>query len=374
MKITSITTRLIPPRWSLVKIETDAGLIGWGEPTLEGLAKTSCTCVEEAARVLIGEDPRRIEHLWQALYRGTFYRGGPIMCSALSGIEQALWDILGKYHNTPIYNLLGGPCRDRIRMYCHAGGGNAEDAAAAARKAQQQGFTALKTGMVGGATKIVDAPKVIDDTVARIGAMRDAVGNTMDIAIDCHGRLSTAMAIRLCDAVAEFQPMFVEEPVLPENVDALVKVANSTNVPLATGERLFTKFGFRPVLEANAVAIVQPDLSHAGGILEVKKIAAMAEAYYAGLAPHCPLGPVALAASLQVDACCPNFVVQEHTAGALGEGYLKTPFKVVDGYLELPTGPGLGIELDEDKINAMEPHDWATPQLRHEDDGSVADW
>ncbi|MCC7493218.1 MAG: galactonate dehydratase [Fimbriimonadaceae bacterium] len=373
MKITAVTTRLLPPRWSLVRIETDAGIVGYGEPTLEGQAKTACVAVEQLARTLIGEDPRRIEHLWQAMYRGGFYRGGPILCSAISGIEQALWDIVGKLHGVPVYALLGGACRDKIRMYCHAGGNTPAEAAAAARRAQEAGFTALKTGMVSGATQIVDTPRVVDEAVARIAAMREAVGREMDIAIDCHGRLSTAMAIRLCDAVADLQPMFVEEPVLPENVDALKKVVAHVNVPIATGERLFTKFGFRPVLEAGAADIVQPDLSHAGGILECKKIAAMAEAWYAGLAPHCPLGPISLAACLQLDACCPNFVIQEHTIGALGEGYLRQPLVIENGYLALPTGPGLGIELDEEAIAAMPEHDWVTPQLRHSD-GSVADW
>ena len=374
MKITRISTRLVPPRWSLVKIETDEGLVGWGEPTLEGLARTACTCVEELGRGLIGEDPRRVEHLWQSLYRGQFYRGGSLVLSALSGIEQALWDITGKFYNTPVYNLFGGAVRDRIRMYCHAGGSTPDQAAEAARNARAAGFTALKTGMTAGATRIVDSPQVVDDTVARIAAMREAVGRDFDIAIDCHGRLSPAMAIRLCDAVADLMPMFVEEPVLPENVDALLQVARHVNVPLATGERLFTRFEFRQVLQDGAIAIVQPDVSHAGGIGETRKIAAQAETCYAGLAPHCPLGPVALAACLQVDACSPNFVIQEHTAGALGAGYLRQPFVIQDGYIELPTGPGLGIDIDEEAVIAMGEHDWATPQLRHADDGSVADW
>jgi len=374
VKIAKIETRLIPPRWSLVRIETECGLVGWGEPTLEGQAATACQAVEQFGRVLIGEDPRRIEHLWQSMYRGGFYRGGPILCSAISGIEQALWDIVGKHYDTPVYNLLGGAVRDRIRMYCHSGGGTPEQAALAAEVAKTKGFTALKTGMTPGATRLVDSPAVVDAVVDRIAAMRDAVGRDFDIAIDCHGRLTPAMATRLIRAVEPYQPMFVEEPVLPENVEALAAVTHKVDTPIATGERLFTKFGFRPVLEAGAAHILQPDPSHCGGILEAKKIAAMGEAYYAGLAPHCPLGPVTLAAALQIDACCPNFLIQEHTNGALGDGYITNPFEVVDGYIALPTGPGLGIEIDEEKINAMEPHQWITPQIRHEDDGSVADW
>ncbi len=373
MKITRVTGRLLPPRWAVVKIETDEGLVGWGEPTLEGFARTALTCVDELSRGLIGEDPRRVEHLWQALYRGQFYRGGPIICSAISGIEQALWDITGKYYQTPVYNLLGGPVRDQIRMYCHAGGGTPEQAAAAAAQAKAKGFDCLKTGMTAGACRTIDAPQQVDETVSRIGAMRDAVGRDFDIAIDCHGRLSVPMAIRLCDAVADLLPMFVEEPILCENVEALAQIARKVHVPLATGERLFTKFGFRELLEKGAAHILQPDVSHAGGIFETKKIAAMGEAWYAGLAPHCPLGPVALAACLQVDACCPNFLVQEHTTPALGAGILKTPFEIVDGHIALPTGPGLGIEIDEAAVAALGDHDWATPQLRHAD-GSVADW
>ncbi len=373
MKITRVSCQLIPPRWSLVRIETDEGIVGYGEPTLEGHARTAITCVEENAPLLIGEDPRRIEHLWQVLYRGAFYRGGPLLTSALSGIEQALWDIVGKYHGVPVYELLGGPCRDRIRMYRGVGGATPEAAAAAALAAKEQGFDCLKTGAADGACRLIDTPRIVDDAVARIAAMREAVGRDFDIAIDCHGRFSPAMALRFCDAVADLTPMFVEEPVLPENVDALAALTRKARVPIATGERLYTKWEFREVLEKCELAVVQPDLSHAGGISESKKIAALAEAWYVALAPHCPLGPVALAACLQVDACCPNFLVQEHTPDALGKGYLRQPLVVENGHIALPTGPGLGIELDEEAIAAMPSHDWLTPQLRHAD-GSVADW
>jgi galactonate dehydratase len=373
VKIVSVTARLIPPRWSLVRIETDTGLVGWGEPTLEGHARSAVTCVQENAPLLVGEDPRRVAHLWQALYRGSFYRGGPLLTSALSGIEQALWDIVGKDLGVPVYALLGGACRDRIRMYAHAGGATPEEAAASARRLQAQGFDCLKTGAVNEPTALVDTPRVVDEAVARIAAIRAAVGTDFDIAIDCHGRLSPAMALRFCDAVEPLRPMFVEEPVLPDNVEALARLTRQARVPIATGERLFTKWAFREVLERCTLAVVQPDLSHAGGILECHTIAMLAEAWYAGLAPHCPLGPVALAACLQVDACCPNFLVQEHGAAALGAGYLKQPFVVERGYIALPTGPGLGIEVDEEAIAAMPEHDWLTPQWRHKD-GSVADW
>ena len=292
---------------------------------------------------------------------------------AVGTLELALWDIVGKYHGVPVYELLGGPCRDRIRMYRGVGGATPEAAAAAALAAKEQGFDCLKTGAADGACRLIDTPRIVDDAVARIAAMREAVGRDFDIAIDCHGRFSPAMALRFCDAVADLTPMFVEEPVLPENVDALAALTRKARVPIATGERLYTKWEFREVLEKCELAVVQPDLSHAGGISESKKIAALAEAWYVALAPHCPLGPVALAACLQVDACCPNFLVQEHTPDALGKGYLRQPLVVENGHIALPTGPGLGIELDEEAIAAMPSHDWLTPQLRHAD-GSVADW
>jgi galactonate dehydratase len=373
VRITNVTTQLIPPRWSLVRIETDDGLVGYGEPTLEGHASTVCACIAELTPLLVGEDPRRIEHLWQMLYRGGFYKGGPVLVSAISGLEQALWDIVGKHHGVPVYELLGGACRDRIRMYRGAGGGTPEAAAESARAAKAAGFTCLKTGGPEGAVRLIDHPRLIDEAVAKVAAMRSAVGDDFDIAVDCHGRLSPAMAVRLCDALADLKPMFVEEPIPPENLDALAQVTRKSRVPIATGERLYTKWAFRDALERCELAVVQPDVSHAGGILECKKIGALAECWYTALAPHCPLGPLALAACLQVDACTPNFLVQEHTPPALGVGYLKQPLVVENGHIALPTGPGLGIELDEEAIAAMAPHAWLTPQLRHED-GSVADW
>lgn len=374
MKITRITTRLVPPRSALVKIECDDGCVGWGEPTLEGHARTACTAVEQFARQLIGENPLRIEHLYQVLYRGNFYRGGPLLTSAISGLEQALWDICGKVRGAPIYELLGGPVRDRIRMYVHGGGRTPAEAAASALKAKEAGFTCLKTGMTPHPPRLVDTPAVADEVAARLAAMRDAVGADFDLAIDCHGRLSPAMAVRLCDAVEPMRPLWVEEPLMCENIDALALVYRKVRVPLATGERLYTRHGFRPLLEAGACDILQPDVSHAGGILECRKIAAMGEAYYLGFAPHSPLGPVALAACVQVDAATPNFLIQEHTAASLGEGLLKEPLRITDGYLELPTGPGLGIEIDEDKLAELGEHDWLTPQTRAADDGSVTDW
>ncbi|MBN1876130.1 MAG: galactonate dehydratase [Anaerolineae bacterium] len=371
MKITQLETMFVKPRWLFLKIHTDEGLVGLGEPVVEGRSQTVAAAIHEIGRYLIGQDPRRIEHHWQAIYRGQFYRGGPVLCSAISGIEQALWDIVGKWLGVPVYQLLGGATRDKIRMYGWLGGATYGDYIESAKVSTAQGFTALKMG-IPGALNIVDTPAALDNIVERFAAVREAVGQTVDIGIDFHGRVSPAMAVRLAQALEPYSPMFIEEPVLPENVDAMVTVARSTTIPIATGERLFAKWGFREVLEKQAAVILQPDLSHAGGILETKKIAAMAETYYAAVAPHCPLGPIALASCLQLDACIPNFLVQEHVT--LGDGYLKAPFVIENGYISLPTQPGLGIELDEDAL-ADKCYDgaWETPRLWHKD-GSVADW
>ena len=371
MKITKLETFFVKPRWLFLKMHTDEGVTGWGEPIVEGWSRTVAEAVQEMGRYLLGKDPRRIEHHWQALYRGAFYRGGPVLCSALSGIEQAMWDITGKALGAPVHQLLGGAVRDRIRVYAHVGGQTPDACAASGRGSLERGFTAVKTSPFG-AVRFVETPDFVDQAVARIAALREAVGDKVDIGIDFHGRVSPAMAIQLARAFEPFRPMFIEEPCPPENVDAMATIARSTTVPIATGERLFTKWGFREVLEKQAAAILQPDVSHAGGILEVRKIAAMAETYYAAMAPHCPLGPISLAACLQADACTPNFLCQEQVS--LGEGYLKQPFVVTNGYTDVPTGPGLGIEVDEDALaDKLYDGGWENPRLWH-DDGSLADW
>jgi galactonate dehydratase len=371
MKITKLETLYVKPRWLFLKIHTDDGITGLGEPIVEGRSQTVSAAVHEAGRYLIGQDPLHIIHHWQTLYSGQFYRGGPVLVSALSGIEQALWDIKGKVLNQPIYELLGGSVRNKIRMYGHVGGETFGDYIKSAKASKDSGFTILKTG-IPAPLKIIDSQAKIESIVANIAGMREAIGKEIDLGIDFHGRSRPAMSILLAHELEPYFPVFIEEPVLPENIDALVTVARSTYIPVATGERLFTRWGFREVLEKQAAAVLQPDLSHAGGILECRFIAAMAEVYFAAMAPHCPLGPIALAACLQLDATIPNFLAQEHVT--LGEGYLKEPFKIVDGYIDLPKKPGLGIELDDEAVSEkLYDGTWDNPRLVHED-GSVADW
>ena len=375
MKITKLETFLVKPRWLFLKVYTDEGIVGLGEPILEGRALTCQTAVKELEPWLIGEDPTRVVHHWQAMYKHAFYRGGPILTSALSGIEQALWDITGKYHGVPVYKLLGGPTRDRIRVYGTAGGPDPESAVKSIKEAVAMGFNAIKVGSATTKTRhgrIIEPPSFTEAQVETFAAMRQAVGNDIDIAIDFHGAVPPQTAKRVIKALEPYHPLFVEEPVQCQNVDVLADIAHSTEIPIATGERLYTKWGFKEVLEKRAASILQPDLSHAGGIMECRLIAGMAEVYYAGIAPHCPLGPIALASCLQLDAAIPNFLAQE--GGRLtGEGYIKEPFRHVNGYLPLPTKPGLGIELDEDALADKIDHDWMN-RKSYAEDGSAIDW
>ena len=305
MKITNVNTYLVRPRWGFVEIETDEGLVGWGEPVIEGKAATVQACVEEMKPYLIGADPARIEDIWTVLYRAGFYRGGPILMSAIAGIDQALWDIKGKYYQAPIHALLGGACRDNIRVYSWIGGDRPSDVGAAALEKKSAGFTAIKMNATE-ELQFVDSYDKIDAVLERVAAIRESCGKYFGIAIDFHGRVHKPMAKVLAKKLEEFDPMFLEEPVLCEHMDEFKEIARACNIPIATGERLFSKYDFRRLLQAGGVDIIQPDLSHAGGITEVRKIAAMAEAYDVALAPHCPLGPVALAACLQVDAVSYN--------------------------------------------------------------------
>jgi galactonate dehydratase len=366
-------------RTRLVKITTNTGLVGWGETTLEGKPKSTHAAVEELATYLIGKDPLRIEHHWQHIYRSAFFRGGPVLLSALSGIDQALWDIAGKHFGVPVYQLLGGAVRDRVRVYAHWGITElSEDGLERARtrleRLRKSGYTAFKSGP-GGAWRGHEPPSVIDAFVRRAYLMREWVGPEVELAFDLHGKLTPALAIEICHELKGMRPLFVEEPVPQENVAALRQVVERTTVPIATGERLLTRWGFREVCEQQAAAYLQPDVSHVGGITELKKVANLAEVYYMHLAPHCAIGPVALAAALQVDAVMPNFLIQEQIDGSLGDGLLREGWEVREGHIELPTRPGLGFEIDEQEAERNRVYEEELGgEFYHPSDGSVADW
>ena len=382
MKITKLETFRLQPRWLLLRVETDDGFVGWGEPVVEGRVAATQACVHELESYLIGQDPRRIEHIWQTLYRGGFYRGGPVLTSALSGIDQALWDIKGKALGVPVYDLLGGAVRDKMAGYSWIDSDTPEIAARSVKEKMAQGFTTVK--MFGTcATGWIDDRKAINDLLERVQAVRDAAGPDVGIAIDFHGRAHHSMARTLLKELEPLKPLFVEEPVLVENLDAFADLHRRSNIPLATGERSFTRWGFKELLERGCADIIQPDLSHAGGISEVRRIAAMAETYDVALAPHCPLGPVALAACLQVDFASINACLQEQSIGmAYNKGqeidsYLRDPavFAYQNGYVPLLTSPGLGVDVDEEIVRRSQVPDlaWKNPVL-HMEDGSVTEW
>ena len=367
LRITKLETMLVKPRWLFLKVHTDAGIVGLGEPIVEGRARTCAAAVKQLEEYLVGKDPRSVVHHWQAMYRHAFYRGGPVLTSVISGIDMALWDIKGKALGVPVYELLGGPTRRRVRVYAHA------RSPEAVRAAKAQGFTAFKTGVAKQhPARIVETPGFVRRAAEAFAKLREAAGEECDIGIDFHGAISPQTAKLLIKALEPYQPMFVEEPVQCQNVDVMAEIARGTHLPIATGERIFTKWGFREILEKGAASILQPDLCHAGGITEVRLIAGMAEAYYAAIAPHNPLGPISLAAGLQLSASIPNFLCQEQVS--LGEGYIKRPFEVRDGYIDLPHGPGLGIELDEDALADKRGHEWKNRETYDAFDGSVVDW
>ena len=383
MKITRLTTFIVPPRWCFLKIETDAGLVGWGEPVLEGRAHAVAAMVEEMADELVGRDPRHIEDLWTVLYRGAFYRGGGIHMSALAGIDQALWDIKGKDAGLSVAQMLGGPVRERIRVYSWIGGDRPADTAAAARSAVARGFTAVK---MNGTEELqyVDSHAKVERCLENVAAVREAVGPHVGIGVDFHGRVHKPMAKVLLKELAPYKLMFVEEPVLSEHHEALRELAHvADGTPLALGERLYSRWDFKRVLSEGYVDIIQPDPSHAGGITETRKIAAMAEAYDVALALHCPLGPIALAANLQLDGVCYNAFIQEQSLGIhynasndlLDYVHNREVFDYRDGMVAIPQAPGLGIEVNEDYVRerAAVGHRWRNPVWRHAD-GSFAEW
>jgi len=380
MKITSIEQFFPRPRIRLVKIGTDSGIVGWGETTLESKYKSVHAAVEEIGEYLIGKDPLRIEHHWQHIYRSAFFRGGPVLMSALSGIDQALWDIAGKYYNAPVYALLGGPVRDRVRCYAHWGIRDlSEEGLRAARERldmllKKGGYTCFKGGPAG-KWRAHESPKRIDEFVKCAYMMREWVGPEVELCFDFHAKFTPALAIEICHQIKGMRPMFVEEPVPQENVDAMKLVSDHVPFPIATGERLLSRWEFRQVLEKQAVALIQPDGSHVGGISELKKVANMAEVYYIHTMPHCAIGPVAFSACVQVDAAVPNFFIQEQIDQCLGEGMLVEPWVVKGGYVELPTKPGLGIEPTPEFLKeTCEYREELGGEHLFEEDGSVMDW
>jgi galactonate dehydratase len=371
----------VPPRWLFLRVSTDEGLIGWGEPALEGRAATVQAAITELADYLIGEDPLRIERHWQVLTKGGFYRGGPVLSSAVAGIDQALWDIAGKARGVPVHELLGGPVRERARVYAWIGGDDPQAVAEAARKQVAAGFTAVKMNASGPLASIV-SPARMGEIVARAQAVRETIGEERDLVIDFHGRVSKPLARRLLPRLEPLAPMFVEEPLLPEFSHDLRQLTVGSPVPLAVGERLYSRADFRDVLPTG-VAVVQPDVSHAGGISELRRIAAMAEAWDVTLAPHCPLGPIALAASLQLAFATPNFLIQEQSLGIhynerqdlLDYVVDPEPFRFRDGMASRSPQPGLGVTIDEACVRRLAEvgHRWRNPVWALPD-GSFAEW
>jgi galactonate dehydratase len=381
MRITRVETFLVAPRWLFVRIETDAGVVGWGEASLEGHSDAVRTVIEQFSEHLVGNDASRIEDHWQVLTKSGFYRGGAVLASAVSGVDQALWDIKGKSLGVPVYELLGGAVRDRIRMYGWVGGDDPSGVTDAIQAQLAVGLTAVKMNASGAMSRLASV-REIDAVLDRVQAAREVLGPDRDVAVDFHGRFTLANARRIAPLLEPLRPFFIEEPVVPENSQLIGRLVRTTSIPIATGERLYNRQEFLPVLEAG-IAVAQPDLSHAGGISEVRRIAAMAEAWDVQLAPHCPLGPIALAACLQVGFATPNYLIQEQSIGIhYNEGaevldYVldKTPLKFVDGNIQLLTGPGLGIEVDEAAVRSADSrgHAWRTPVWRHAD-GALAEW
>lgn len=379
LKIARIETFLVPPRWLFVRVETEDGAVGWGEASLEGWAEAVDGAFEALRDRFIGHDARRIEDIWQVAYRGGFYRGGPVLMSALAGLEQALWDLKGKACGLPAWEMMGGKVRDRIRAYAWIGGDRPDEIESAATARRDQGFGAVKMN----ATAELDwigTPKLFDEVVKRVEAAQAA---GMDVGLDFHGRVHKPMAKQLAKVLEPMGLLFIEEPLLSENHEGLAQIANLVSTPIALGERLYTRWDFKPFFENRSVDIIQPDLSHAGGLLECRKIAAMAEAYDIAVAPHCPLGPLALAACLQLAATTPNVAIQEMSLGIhynVGHDLLNfvtnpealTP---VDGHLPISDAPGLGVTIDEAAVRevAKEGHRWRNPIWRHKD-GSFAEW
>lgn len=382
MKITNFRLYSVKPRWLFLAIETDEGITGWGEPVIEGRAHSVAAAVEELSQYLIGKDPSTINDHWQTMYRGGFYRGGPILMSAIAGIDQALWDIKGKMMGQPVYELLGGLVRDKMKTYSWVGGDDPSEETEHMKTLMQSGWDTFKLNGCG-RLQIIDGHRAVDQVIERVATIRENLGSAVDFGLDFHGRVSVPMAKVLLRELEPFRPLFVEEPVLAEQAEQYLELSRGTSIVLAAGERMFSRFEFKRVFEDGGIGIVQPDLSHAGGITECMKIASMAEAYDVALAPHCPLGPIALAACLAVDFVSYNAVIQEQSMGIhynqgaelLDYVINKDDFAITDGYIKPLSKPGLGVEIDEDFVKEMakEGCDWKNPIWRHED-GSIAEW
>jgi galactonate dehydratase len=382
VRITALDLFKVPPRWLFLRVSTDEGLIGWGEPVIEGRADTVAAAVHELTDYLVGRDPNQIEDIWQVLYRGGFYRGGPILMSAIAGIDQALWDLKGKRYGLPVYEFLGGRVREKVRVYSWIGGDRPADVGEAAKEKVAAGYTALKMNACG-EMHYIDSFAKVEAIIARVAAVREAVGDEIGIAVDFHGRIHKSMAKVVAKELEPFHLLFIEEPVLPEHNEALRDIILYTTIPIATGERMFSRWDFKKVLQDGYVDIIQPDVSHAGGISELRRIAAMAEAFDVAVAPHCPLGPIALASCLHVDAATPNVFLQEQSLGIHYHqnrdllDYLVDPsvFACTGGFIAIPKGAGLGIEIDEAAVReaAVHGHTWRAPVWRN-DDGTVAEW
>ncbi|MEU7834917.1 galactonate dehydratase [Nonomuraea sp. NPDC049129] len=379
--IARIETFLVAPRWLFVRVETASGIVGWGEATCEGRSETVRAAIDQLAELLIGRDALRIEDHWQVLTKGSFYRGGPILASAVAGLDQALWDIAGKHFGAPVHQLLGGPVRDRIRMYGWVGGDEPSEVRDHIAAQVEAGLTAVKMNASGKMSPVASVAE-LNGVVARVAAAREVLGDDRDVAVDLHGRFTLANARRLAPLLEPYRPLFLEEPVVPENSHLIGEFVRSTTIPVSTGERFYSRQEFLPALQAG-IAVAQPDLSHAGGITEVRKIATLAEVYDVQLAPHCPLGPIALAACLQIGFATQNYLIQEQSIGihynrgaeVLDYCLDKTPLAFVDGYVERLTAPGLGIEVDDQAVRSAGKtgHAWRSPIWRHRD-GSYAEW
>lgn len=382
MKITELETYIVAPRWLFLKISTDQGIEGWGEAVLEGHARTMAAKLAELREFLLGKDPLRIEDIWQSIYRNGCYRGGPVLMSAISGVDIALWDIKGKYHNAPIHALLGGPVRDKVRSYRWMGGDRPDNLVEGAKQVVADGFDAVKFNICS-ELQIVDSIRKVDQIVVQLSELREAVGNQLDLAFDFHGRVHAPMAKVLLRELEPLRPMFIEDAVVSAQVEAMADLSRYTSIPLVIGERLHSRYDFKRVFETRAASVINPDVAHVGGISEMVRIGHMAEAYDVALAPHCPLGPIALAASLQVDAICYNAFIQEQSMGIhYNQGadlldYVTTDggFELEEGYLKIPQKPGLGIEINEAFVveQAKTGHNWRAPTWRHTD-GSIAEW